>query len=257
MSTMGDENRLLMKTSIGGDYHWGWRSWTVGTHLVATIIGWWSWSMAITDECHLPMMVTDYLLSWLMNTTEWWLSLASDGHLLATIIHDKDLLMRIMVGDYHLWRLSLLVTITFDDYREYWKSSDAECHDRVSTPPWWSSDDDDDDDDEYHGGWEPLSDDYLMAIILAHHQWWVAIWVFHGHWMDIGRIVDGYCVYEEWESWSTLMFSDHLPRSLALLVSHESIVSMSPNLNVSWSYGHMVSWSQYLIVFVYMVLIVS
>ena len=119
---MGDENRLLMKTSIGGDYHWGWRSWTVGTHLVATIIGWWSWSMAITDECHLPMMVTDYLLSWLMNTTEWWLSLASDGHLLATIIHDKDLLMRIMVGDYHLWRLSLLVTITFNNYHFWWLS---------------------------------------------------------------------------------------------------------------------------------------
>ena len=194
MGIMGDENHSndyhwAMSTNgwwespSDEDLHWWWLPLRVKitdcwhTHLIVTVIGWWSWSMAITDECHLPMMVTDYLLSWLMNTTEWWLSLASDGHLLATIIHDKDLLMRIMVGDYHLWWLSLWVTITFDGYREYWKSSDAECHDRVSTPPWWSSDD-----DEYQ---------WVMAI-----SWQSSLITISDGWqceyfMGIGWILDG------------------------------------------------------------------
>lgn len=43
LKILGDENHFLMKTSMGGDYHFGWRSLIVGTHLVVTIIGWRYW----------------------------------------------------------------------------------------------------------------------------------------------------------------------------------------------------------------------
>ena len=114
--------------------------------------------------------------------------------------------------------------------------------------------------DGYHGWWEPLGDGYLMAIILEHHQWWVAMWVFHGHWMESGWPLDGYCVYEEWESWSTLVFSDYLLHSLTLSECHTDpwsrwhLISMSHGrmvflththgLRDTWSYDHSLIISQ-------------
>lgn len=119
-----------------------------------------------------------------------------------------------------------------------------------------------------HGWWESASDEDF-------HGWWLPLWVkiidcWHSlggnyHWMKTleamkqvldgcGWALDGYCVYEEWESWSTLVFSDHLLHSLTLSLSvtwvhglsgtwsSDLLIFWSSDLNVTWSHGLMTTW---------------
>ena len=207
---MGDENRLLVK-----DPFW-WLSW------FWTSIWWVFWPMSIT------------------------------------VSHP-------LVDGYHLWWLSPLMAITIGDYHEWWKWSDAEYHGWwVSTPSWGLPD------NEYQWvmrivfirrlPWGMRITEWWLSqlmVIMADEKHWVMasswqsslITISDGwqceYFMDIGWRVDGEWMESEWilcvwrvrelvnigVLWPSSSFS------YSLLGSHGSMVSVAPNLNVSWLHG--------------------
>ena len=260
--TITDDQHRMLPIMVN-DCHLWWLSPSDGNNH-----GWW---LSPDDEDHLMRMgITWWRLSWMMILIERWEH--SSG---ATLW-----VMRITAIDHRGWSLS-----SDDEYHGWWVSTPSwssetmmytmgdENHSNgyhwaITLAEWWlswvmvimvSKD---------HGWWESASDEDF-------HGWWLPLWVkvtdcWHSlgsnyHWMKTleamkqvlngcGWPLDGYCVYEEWESWSTLVFSDYLLHSLTLSECHTDpwsrwhLISMSHgrmvfmththDLRDTWSYDH-------------------